>query len=281
MKKMLDHENPRSIKYYIKRYIEANKDIFNNKVVIDIPAGKGFTSNLLDSVGAKVLPYDLFPENFNSNDKLKCKHADLSGSLPMKNGSADFIFCQEGIEHIANPMLVFEEFNRILKPGGKIFLTTPNYSNLRSRMSYFINESERFRTMMPPNEIDSIWGVSSDKKKIYYGHIFLLGIQRLRILATLSGFTIAKVIPNKVKTTSLFLLPLTYPLIVFFNYKTYLRAVRKNKSAEAKKVYKQVLDLNLNIRVLLDGYLFLEIEKKQSVDEYIEDLEYKKHKLQS
>lgn len=48
---------------------------------------------------------------------------DNSGLIPCNN--YDLIICTEVLEHVANPFAAVAEINRILKPGGQIFVTTP------------------------------------------------------------------------------------------------------------------------------------------------------------
>jgi len=45
--------------------------------------------------------------------------------LPFKNESIDAVLCEALIEHVADPRLVISEINRILKPGGWIYLSAP------------------------------------------------------------------------------------------------------------------------------------------------------------
>ena len=47
--------------------------------------------------------------------------------LPFKNSSFDKVIAMELIEHLENPNLIIKECIRILKPGGLLFITTPNY----------------------------------------------------------------------------------------------------------------------------------------------------------
>ena len=68
------------------------------------------------------------------SDKLpKEKQADIEHDLtefpwPLEDNSYDLIICQHVIEHMPDVPKVMEEFNRIVKPGGKIFLETPHFS---------------------------------------------------------------------------------------------------------------------------------------------------------
>ena len=67
-------------------------------------------------------------------------------------------------------------------------------------MSYLLSESERFNSIIAPNELDSIWMSKQDiTNEIYYGHIFLVGILKLRCFGKLSGFKIKHIQPTKVK----------------------------------------------------------------------------------
>lgn len=45
--------------------------------------------------------------------------------IPLPDQSFDAILCTEVLEHVPNPMAVLAEFARLLKPGGKLLLTTP------------------------------------------------------------------------------------------------------------------------------------------------------------
>ena len=48
-------------------------------------------------------------------------------SVPLPAASLDSILCTEVLEHVPNPDAVWREFHRLLRPGGKVLLTTPMY----------------------------------------------------------------------------------------------------------------------------------------------------------
>lgn len=255
-------DNPASIKYYVKEYLLQNKADIKDKIIVDIPAGNGITSKIIAGCGGIPMAFDLFPEYFRI-DGIKCQQADVRNGIPLSDKSADYLICQEGIEHFADQLSAIKEFNRILKKNGILLITTPNYSNLRSKISYLLSESERFNSTMPPNEFDSIWMSDQNlNKEIYLGHIFLIGIQKLRVLASISGFKIKKIHPTKIKTTSLFFLFLFYPFIFISNYYTYIKNCRKHPNNKSRqKIYHEVFRLSINIRLLIDSHLMIEFEK--------------------
>ncbi|WP_288368603.1 class I SAM-dependent methyltransferase [uncultured Roseivirga sp.] len=259
-------DNPKSIKYYVKRHLIDQKEFYKGKTVVDFPAGNGVTSKILQDVGANPVPIDLFPEYFNI-EGLDCIRANVREGLPLEEASADVLICQEGIEHFSDQFEALREFNKVLKPKGTLLITTPNYSNLRARMSYLLSESERYNDIMPPNEIDSIW--MSDQTitdEIYFGHIFLIGAQKLRVLAKLAGFRIKKIHFTRRKSTSLLLFPFIYPFIRVSNWITYRKNLRKNKDYDMevkREVYGEVYRLSIDPKILIQSHLMIEFEKEQ------------------
>lgn len=260
----------KDIKFYIKKFLLDNSEKLKGKKVIDIPAGTGYSSKILDHIGAHVEAYDLFPELFKV-DGIDCIKADMQKTLPITNSYADIVLHQEGIEHIPDQLLSLKEFNRILKPGGRLIITTPNYSNLRAKLSYFLNESEIYK-LLAPNLIESIWfqtGNGGDGR-IYFGHVHLIGMLKLNLLATLAGFRIKKRYSTRANITSLILLILFYPLIVFSSWRAYRRAIRKNCDTDIevrKAVFYETYKLQTDFKLLIDSHLFVEFEKEYELEE--------------
>jgi len=242
---------------------------------VDFPAGNGVTSRIVKKLGGTPVAFDLFPEYFQLED-LTCSRANVLEGVPLNDDYADFVICQEGIEHFSDQFKALKEFNRILKKNGSLIITTPNYSNLRSRLSYFLSESERFPSLMPPNEFDSVWMHEKDiSDEFYFGHVFLIGIQKLRLLAKLAGFSIKHIQFTRVKNSALFILMFAYPFIILSNWFSYLKNIRKNNNADEsskREVYKEIFKLNINPKILIDGHLFIEFTKDKNIKEAINDL---------
>ena len=268
-------DNPESIKFYVKRYLLNNANIFKDKKIIDFPAGNGVTTGILKALGARPIPLDLFPEYFKV-EGIECKRANISSGLPLEDKAADGLICQEGIEHFSDQLGSLKEFNRVLKPNGTLIITTPNYSNLRSKVSYLLSESERFNSIMPPNELDSIWMSKQNiTNEIYFGHIFLIGIQKLRVIARLSGFKIKKCHFTRIKSTSLILLPFFYPFILISNWITYKKNLRKNEDYDyntRKSVYQELFKLSINPKILIGSHLMVEFIKEQDYQDVSKQL---------
>ena len=263
---------PKDIKIHLEKILRNKKNELQGKKVIDLPAGNGISSAILNELGADVEPYDLLPDFF-IHDTLNCKFADLAEPLPIEDNYADFVLCQEGIEHIPDQVNLFKEFNRITKKGGSLLITTPNESKLRSKLSFILAESEYVGKSMPHNEIDSIWFSGNDSDKIYYGHLFLIGIQRLRTLAKLNGFAIKKIHHIRANHTSVLLLIPFYPFIFLSNWKAYFKHIKKHPAR--KNLYKEITKLNTSIKLLVDGHLCVEFVKEEETENVSKNLKGK------
>ncbi|MEK6797416.1 MAG: class I SAM-dependent methyltransferase [Planctomycetota bacterium] len=63
--------------------------------------------------------------------------ADLA-HLPFGERTFDLIHCRWVLEHLSNPILVFREFARVLRPGGSLLALTPNlfhYATLAAKLT--------------------------------------------------------------------------------------------------------------------------------------------------
>jgi len=273
-------DDPRSIKSYVKKYLLKNAVDYSGKKIIDFPAGNGITSKILRDIGAEPIAFDLFPEYFLI-EGIDCKRASIAQGIPLEDKVADGLICQEGIEHFSDQLGALKEFNRLLKMNALLLITTPNHSNLRSKLSYLLFESERFNTKMPPNELDSIWMNKQDiTHEIYYGHIFLIGIQKLRVLAKLAGFRIKKIHFTRIKSTSLLLFIIFYPFILLLNWITYRKNMRKNKDYDSltkRQVYHEIFKLSVDPKILVGGNLMVEFIKEKDFHEVGKHLK-SKHK---
>ncbi len=233
-------------------------------VAIDLPAGNGETSEFLLNNGYKVHAFDLFPEFFNEK-RIKCEYCDVTEGIPLSSDLADLLICQEGIEHFPDQLSTLKEFNRVMKDKATLIVTTPNHSNLKHKLSYLLTESERYSRIVSVNEYDSIWFNRDHNNNQYFGHIFLIGITKLRLLAKIAGFKIRKIHFSEVKPSNVILFLFFYPFILVSSFMTYSRSVRKKP--HAKTVYLEILKLNIDPRILIDGSLIVEFEKEYSLAE--------------
>lgn len=124
----------RLIPTFIKRRSNPLKyilDDFASRAARDMPAA----AVLLDA-GAGELPYKRhfphcryectdFPDAFFPEKKSKYTFLCTLDNIPKPAGYYDAVLCTQVLEHVPAPGKVIAEFARILKRGGKLYLTAP------------------------------------------------------------------------------------------------------------------------------------------------------------
>jgi SAM-dependent methyltransferase len=100
-------------------------------IVLDAGAGPMPYKNLFSHYRPQeFLKADEVPRSFRKNSdggfevggfSYKCDITDI----PEEDATFDAILCTEVFEHIPEPMMAMKEFSRLLKPGGRLFITAP------------------------------------------------------------------------------------------------------------------------------------------------------------
>lgn len=72
-------------------------------------------------------------------------YVDLNCKLPFKTGIFDYILAAEVLEYISNQEVFFSECHRILKPGGKLILSTPMFANLHDDLIRLTEKALRLK----------------------------------------------------------------------------------------------------------------------------------------
>ncbi len=116
---------------HIHRYEEVLKHLKNTDKVLDIACGTGFGSNILAKKANIVIGADLDEKAIDENktiwknDKLKFEVIDGT-QIPYEDEYFDVIVSFETIEHTTSFEKMLDEFKRVVKPGGILFISTPN-----------------------------------------------------------------------------------------------------------------------------------------------------------
>ena len=153
-----------------------------HRYVLDVPSGTGALTQLLVERGIEVVSADLHPEYCVSPNRT-CVSADLNTRLPFDDAQFDACACVEGIEHIESPHHFAREANRILRMGGKVYISTPNILSIRSRISNLLRGyPNQFHYMI---EIDTLTG-----SELAIAHINPIGFLELRYVLSRWGFRV-------------------------------------------------------------------------------------------
>ncbi|MFO7900115.1 MAG: class I SAM-dependent methyltransferase [Planctomycetota bacterium] len=110
---------------------------------VDVGAGEGYLAQMLGEELKRrgvepadaLRACDLHPENFKYGD-VPCDPIDANGTLPYDDDSFDVVTCIEVVEHVENHFHLVRELGRIVRPGGRVLVTTPNVLNINSRLRF-------------------------------------------------------------------------------------------------------------------------------------------------
>lgn len=119
----------------VRQYLSAAAGL----KVCDLPCGAGLFSARLAQLGMDVTAVDIETVEPFQFDRTRLTLADANQKLPFADGEFDAMVSIEGIEHLENPSFFLRECSRVVKPGGHVFLSTPNVDSYRSRRSAFFH----------------------------------------------------------------------------------------------------------------------------------------------
>ena len=239
-----NHRGPNTV--LLIRKIVADLILHNcQKRVLDLPCGTGSLTQMLLDRGLDIVSADLNPEAFLVRGG-SCLRVDLNHVLPFRDNEFDAIACIEGIEHIENPHLLAREANRILRVGGKLYISTPNVLSIRSRLSnLFRGYPNQFHYMI---EIDQETGL---EKAI--AHINPIGFLELRYVLSQWGFLVEGVHASRYSKR---MSPLYRLLRFMMRHKGRKSAATHCRVAEVRKTL-------LSDQVLFGENLIVEATKKR------------------
>ncbi len=113
-------------------------EMFKDKVVLDIGCGAGGKSLYYASHGAKKVVGLEILEKYRDEAYALAKELGIdnfefvaadAAHTPFEDNSFDCIIMNDAMEHVARPEAVLDEMQRILTPGGKLYINFPPYNH--------------------------------------------------------------------------------------------------------------------------------------------------------
>lgn len=120
--------------------------LFKGKNVLDVGCGLAYGTALMAESAATIKGIDYDQETIDDNKKRFAHLKNLSFErvtvppLPFPDNSFDIVTTFQFIEHINKRKEFVKECIRVLKPGGKLYITTPNTKRSLARNPFHIHE---------------------------------------------------------------------------------------------------------------------------------------------
>lgn len=147
--------------------------------VLDVACSRGYLGKLIKDRGNYVAGVDVSHTAADiARTVLDDVYVfDIQDNWPseLTNGSYNLVVLAAIIEHVFDPVLLLKSVATVLKPDGKIILTTPNFFSWRNRLRFLFG---RFRY--------------TEQGDFDFGHIRWFDYRYLREVLTESGFEITR-----------------------------------------------------------------------------------------
>jgi 2-polyprenyl-3-methyl-5-hydroxy-6-metoxy-1,4-benzoquinol methylase len=109
--------------------------------LLDVGYSAGGFADALVGMGWDCTGLDL---NQRRHPRVKTIQCDLNEGFPVEGGGYDLVTAGEVIEHMIDESNFLAECRRVLKPNGRLVLTTPNLSYLVNRLLVFAGRTPMF-----------------------------------------------------------------------------------------------------------------------------------------
>lgn len=138
-----DHSDNYVFQRSLLAYLEAAK-IISGKV-LEIGTGSGYGVSIIAPYTDEFVTLDKYQaelpaEEESSSGKVKFVQMNVPPLKGIDSGTFDYVITFQVIEHIKRDDIFVREIHRVLKPGGKLIVTTPNKKMSLTRNPWHVRE---------------------------------------------------------------------------------------------------------------------------------------------
>lgn len=175
---------------------------------------------------------------------------DLTRGLPYPDASFDLVLLTEVIEHLENHRAAICELARVLRPGGRLILTTPNIMRLDSRLGFLLSGMHKAKRRPIP--------LDTPLADAHRYHNYPIPFALLYYLLRINGLVVERLGHGKVKPLSYVLYALLFPLVAA---NTRYRLIARQRVGAARELDRELVRWMLDRRVLIEDNLIVRARK--------------------
>lgn len=171
--------------FALAEYLFNRYQMSKNIKLLEIGCGRGEFLDAFEKLGVDCYGVDLSDYCLKNQPHLKVKCVDLSNKpLPFEDGFFDVVYHKSVLEHFFSPDKIMKETLRVLKPGGRLIVLTPDW---KSQMEIFYEDFTHCRPydMTSLSDLLRIYGFADIQSELFRQ---LPIIWRFSYLKALSGF---------------------------------------------------------------------------------------------
>ena len=163
--------------YLFKRF-----DFRKEARFLEIGCGRGEFLDVFQKLGFDCQGVDISDYSVNKLSHFKVKKVDITkDSLPYEDNSFDIVFHKSLIEHLYSPEHLMRETYRVLKPGGRVIILTPDWV---SQMKVFFEDFTHIHPYDKTSIYDllKVYGFLDIETELFYQLPILWKHSHLKIL---------------------------------------------------------------------------------------------------
>lgn len=141
--------------------------------VLEIGTGSGYGVEVIAPHTRSFITIDKFDSNIDTSNfpNVEFHKMTVPPIKGIQSASVDFVVCFQVIEHIKRDFDLIKEVNRVLRPGGKFIVSTPNAKSSLTRNPWHIREysADEFTNLLESffTSVDA-YGVFGNEKVLDY-----------------------------------------------------------------------------------------------------------------
>lgn len=164
-------------------YLFTRFHLQKGQKLLEIGCGRGEFLDAFQQLGMNCYGVDLSDHGFCQLSNIQVAKVDISqDALPFENSSFDIVYHKSLIEHLYSPDHLMKETCRVLKPGGRVIILTPDWV---SQMKVFYEDYTHSRpyTVTALSDLLKVFEFNKIETELFYQLPVLWCFPKLKIIS--------------------------------------------------------------------------------------------------